>query len=246
MRPKTSAKRTYKNRRCKLSITIICLTVLTAYVAPKLVGLHNNAHLGYAYNTPLEWHQPTALNQRFPLFISNTTWRFNFVDIESILWQAKVDSDGELVIDAETLSLLEQASDRLPSNLSETEQRRLGFLINKSMPAKRAQQLASLLNGYQAYQQDYTSSLELINIAEAAQRLALLQAEQRNIELRQQHYFGVDVATKLFNKKNLTTSYLNQRRIVSMMPGISISQKDSMLRALSDGYRKAIHIEGTN
>ena len=246
MRPETSAKRTYHNHRRRLTITAICLTLLTAYVAPKLIGLHNNAHVGYAYNTPIEWRQPSALNQRFPLFISNTNWHFDFVEIESILWQAKVDSDGHLVIDAKTLSLLEQASDRLPNNLSETERQRLGLLINKSMPTKRAQRLASLLIAYKAYQQEYTSSLALISIAEADQRLALLQAEQLNIEPRQQRYFDVDVASKLFSKKNLTTSYLNQRRIVSIMPVISISQKNSMLRELNDGYKKAIQIEASN
>lgn len=236
MRP----NRTYQDHRRSLTITAICLTLLTTYVIPKLVVLHNNAHLGYTYNTPIEWRQPSVLNQRFPLLISNTSWHFDFVGIESILWQSRVDSQGHLIIDAETLSLLEQASDRLPANLGEVERQRLGFLIEKSMPAKRAQHLSSLLTSYQAYQQDYTSSLALIRSAETSQRLSLLQAEQRYLEQRQQDYFGIDAATQLFNKKNTTTSYLNQRRIVSMMPSISLSQKSAKLKELSDAYKKAI------
>ncbi|MFT6046779.1 MAG: hypothetical protein ACI9WC_002490 [Arenicella sp.] len=246
MRPETSAMRTYQNHRRSLTITVICLTLLTVYVAPKLIGLHNNVHVGYAYNSPIEWRQPSALDQRFPLFISNTTWHFDFVDIESILWQSTVDSYGELVVDAETLSLLDQASDRLPKDLSPPERQRLSVLIDKSMPANLARRLTSLLIAYHAYQQDYRSNLALISIAAADQRLALLQAEQLNIEPRQQRYFGTDIATMLFNKKNLTTSYLIQRRIVSMMPDISTSQKNGMLRELNDGYKKAIKRETSN
>jgi len=242
MRP----NRTYQDHRRSLTITAVCLTLLTAYVAPKLVVLHNNAHLGYTHNIPIAWRQPSALNQRFPLLISNTSWHFNFVDIESILWQSKVDSYGELIIDAETLSLLEQASDRLPENVSEAELQRLGFLIEKSMPTKRAHRLSSLLRSYQAYQQDYTSSVALISIAETEQRLALLQAEQLYLEQRQEDYFGSDVANTLFSKKNITTSYLNQRRIVSMMSDISIPQKSVMLKELSDDYKKAIQRATSN
>jgi hypothetical protein len=240
MRPETSAKRTNQNHRHRLVITVICLTLLTIYVAPKLAGLHDNAHVGYSYNANIEWLQPRTLNQQFPLSISNTNWHFDFVDIESILWLSKVDTYGELVIDAETLSLLERVSNRLPNTLSESEWQRLDLLINKSMPVKQAQQLASLLSNYQAYQQNYTSSLELINIASVEKRLVLLQAEEINLERRQQRYFGINVATKLFSKKNLTTSYLNQRRITSMMPGISISQKTIMLEKLNNRYKNAI------
>jgi len=226
--------------RWRETLNTIGLGTLLVMLVPSFYKLHKNAHISYTAGAKIEWLQPTTLNQATFAPVSNDRWRFSFTKIERLLWNSKLSESGAVSINSDTLTLLEQTTRLLPKAFTTEESKRLTFLIEKSIPEKHGQQLSKLLKQYQLYQQDYQANLNQITQANGEELLALLETSEHQLQSRQQRYFGNKTAEDLFHKKNITTRYLNKRRIVNLTTGLTKEEKRDRLDSLNEVYRKTL------
>lgn len=218
----------------------ILLVALLAYVAYIRFGLHKNVDLNHKTHSPVQWLQPSSLDEKFPVLISNKSWSINYSNIERILWESTVSTSGRFVVNSETADLLQQVSAQLPGPLESKESQRLTFLIAQSLPDSDAKGLAHLFNRYYLYEQEYRSSLSAITQAKGQEKLSLLKASRTNNKLLQERYFGAEIAEKLFDKKNITVNYLNDRRIINMNESLTKAQKREQLSVLKKNYKNTL------
>lgn len=219
----------------------LLLMMALAYVILNHVGLHQSAHSDSGSQELVQWSQPNDLNEKYPLLIADNNWQFDFKRLEIILWNAKVNEAGDLLINSDTEDMLQRASDQIPASISSENLQRLLFLTQKSLPGSNGDKLSRLLGQYHAYQQDHKENLSIINKATENEKPLLLKTNLLNYKLRQVHYFGVDLAERLFSKKNITTDYINKRRLINMDGDLTKTQKEQQLSALSNKYKNALN-----
>jgi hypothetical protein len=189
---------------------------------------------------PIRWLQPTGVNESFPIPIGDNNWIIDYSRIEVILWKVQTDKSGQLLINAETSTILEQVHAQLPENMSQIEWQRLTWVLEKSFVSSHGKQLAHLLSRYSLYQQEYATSLALLHLAKGDEKHQLLQGLSTQNEQLQTRFFGADIAKKLFAKQNTTINYLNARRILNLRSDLSQTEKNQRLLKLKKQYQASL------
>ena len=236
----SQGKHNSETKRRTAYVNALLLGSLLLLIAPKLYFvLSSPLPTAPSVGNTRIWLQPDSLSQSFLPPISNNHWDFDFTKIEGLLWRLKVSQAGQLRTDNTTLALLEEISALLPNKLSAENKPRIHFLIQKSLPNDLARPFSELLEQHQAYTQSHESRLRLVNQATGEQKLALLRDMDNMLEHYQQRFFG-DQAKALFGDKNITTHYVNRRRIVRLNQNLSNAQKEQQLNQLKEAYRASI------
>lgn len=239
----SQGKHNSETKRRTVYVNALLLGSLLLLIAPKLYTvLSSPLPTATSAGNTRSWLQPDSLSQPFLQPISNNHWDFDFTKIESFLWRLKVSQTGQLRTDNTTLALLEEISALLPNTLSANDKPRIHFLIQKSLPSDLAGPFSELLEQYQAYTLSHESRLRLVNQAAGEQKLTLLLDMDSMLEHYQQRYFG-EQANTLFADKNITTHYVNRRRIVRLNQNLSSTQKERQLNQLKDAYKASINIK---
>jgi hypothetical protein len=217
---------------------IIILVGLLAYVISIRISLSQETELISKSEPTVKWVQPSVLDEKFPVLIASNRWSINYFSIETILWRSKVSSSNRILIDSDTVELLDKITAELPGFINSEDMSRLMFLIEQSLPNSNAEKLAVLVNAYYSYQKEYKSQLKLLVEAVGEVKLSRLKDFEANNKQHQVQHFGADVAEVLFEKRNITTNYLNNRTIVNMDKELTKKQKHKRLLALKEGYAK--------
>lgn len=211
---------------------------LLVFVMKEHIALHENSHVSYNATAPIDWLQPLALDNKYPIKVSNHYWKLTATEIEKLLWQLNINEFGDLVIRDETIDVLQQMAAVLPNVMTSKEWQRLAFLIKRSAVNDSGEQVAQLLQRFYFYQQEYKAYLLVVNKAKADQKLALLKQSRAKVNTLQAKYFGVVTAEQLFYRKNLTTNYLNDRQIISLNKNLSKVQKEKYFLDLKEHYQQ--------
>lgn len=233
----------FTNRVVRLVVISICL------VSAILVRYHIHHE---NINTNIRINDSTAKNGVWSEYDHNAdqksalltqTSRLDFLQIEKILWRSKLDEFNQLKVNSATLELLEQIHALLPNPIGKDESERLAYLVKKSIPYPGGEQLAELIHSYNLYTQ-YAPGITtgLSPISETQRVLLLIQQDKDRVD-RQTHFFGLDLAQKLFSKKNITRNYLNQRMQLNLDNSLSNDEKLRRLDNLQNNYRLLISKE---
>lgn len=220
-------------------IIISGLLLALIFVVLLIISFHENAHVGFDSKRVVEWKQPSELDAQFTLAISNRAFNIEYSKVERVLWQAKIDSQNDLIINSETMDLLKRAIAALPEVMSSQERKRLEAIIKKSMVSDQGIVMAKLLSDYYFYQNELTSrTVEAID-TKGNEKLRLLKASRGLNEQRQSHFFGHENALKIFSKHNKTVNYLNDRHIINLSEDLTPTQKQDRLNVLQEAYRNS-------
>ena len=188
----------------------------------------------YVMKDPGKWRQPMAVHGHYPKIISTQNWRFDFSNTEQILSRVKLDKDDELIIDELTLGILTRALGSLPVHINKNQLARVGFLIDKGLPAPGGLQLKKLMLDFFAYKlaiegHEYRNDLNL-GLLES---IANLQKSR----MLQQHYFCKDTANKLFKRQHDMAQYLFDRREIQGDSQLSLPEKQQRLLNLQYTFK---------
>ena len=220
---------------------VFSLLMVLAALVTLIVGFHNDAHVSYNAKRTVEWLQPAELDAQYQTPIGNKIWLQQYHEIEEILWRSTENSQHELRINSDTLGLLKQASALMPMELSKKELQRLGYVISKSWPGSKGQELTKLLIDYTAYERQHKADIVSLNTAKPEVKKTLLMASQKKREQLQIRIFGKEKAEKLFSKQNTTFNYLNERSIINITEGLSFEQKKERLLLLKTFYQDKLN-----
>jgi len=191
-------------------------------------------------NTTIEWLQPAELKKAYPNSIANNAWSFDFSRVENQIWMIKFDQEQKPVMTSQTAKTLERIAGLLPENLDAINLDRLALLVQKSVPGERGKSLATLLTQYYFYQQDHDSSIQAINSATGAAKLALLRNKVQLMRHNQTRFFGDEVASQLFKQTNARADFLNAMRVVNLTPSLSSEEKAALLSELRRNYKQQL------
>jgi hypothetical protein len=220
-------------------ISIILLVVILIFITSKHIDLHKDDSVD-KMSIVEQWHQPITLNNTYPLPISKYTWALEFNEIEEVINRLEFDSNEEILINAYTSEKLQLVISQLNRTSKDIEWDRLEFLIKKNLDNNNGDIFYNLVRSYYFYHKDESSHLNRISNAETSEKLDLLKNSSNELLKIQSSYFGYRIAAKLFKRKNITTSYLNARKIISLENGLSRSEKKDRLLRLSKNYKKSI------
>jgi len=221
-------------------ITSIILLVLILIF---MIATHLNLHKGDSFDKDQkvdQWHQPSNLKDKYPTLISKHNWQIEFTAIEKIINSLELNPNQEIVINSYTTEKLQLITALLNQQSSDIEWDRLELLIKKSLGTDNGKVLYNLAKPYYFYQKDKISHLNSIKNAESSEKLILLENSSSKLSQIQSDYFGMSIATQLFQRQNTTTDYLNSRKIVQMKSGLSNTEKKEKLSLLSQNYKKSI------
>ncbi len=198
-------------------VIVVALTLSVHWV------LHRQP-LGSHADAPV-WTQPTSLSSLFLNPISINEFQFDYESAEQILLALEQNSQGELILNHYSASVLEAALSSLPDNLSSADLQRVELLIIKGLPGRAGPQLANLVSNYYAYQValDKTQALSDGDSRE-------LRFEQS--VLLQEQFFGEDVKQRLFGKRNRLNRYLFARKRINEDRLLDAMQKKKELSIL--------------
>ena len=216
-------------------IKLILLAILLTCVSVAHYNLHENTQTRESIQ--VYWSQPVLLDEQFPQLLGHNNWQLNYAHIEEILWQSKFNVSGELVTDSQTAERLHQASILLPVEMATKEWQRLAFLLDKSFSGRVGGQLFRLLKDYFLYQQEYDLSLSTAYYTQENKQRKLIPFTGADKKQLQAQHFGIELAEKLFTQKNITTDYLNARRVVRMDLSLTTTQQQQQLLALEENYK---------
>ncbi len=204
--------------------------------------LQRQIKLIYQPRAVVEWQQPSALNSRFSP-ISNERWNIDYLDVEPLLQRARYDSRGALVLDPNTLKLLETIVSKLAARPSEDDMGRMVLLMTKSADVALKggiEQLILLLSAYYAFRDDYEVDLRARSNARGKQKLVLLRSASDRYREMQQRHFGNETAQRLFTAKNRRVDYLLARQIINFDPELDAAQKQAQLERLQSEYQQRL------
>ena len=227
-------------KRTSSRITSIILLVLILIF---MIATHLNLHKGDSFDKDPkvdQWHQPSNLKIKYPTLISKHNWQIEFTAIEKIINSLELNPNQEIVINSYTTEKLQLIAAQLNQHSSDIEWDRLELLIKKSLGNDNGKVLYNLARPYYFYQKDKISHLNSIKNAESSEKLSLLENSSSKLSQIQSDYFGMSIATQLFQRQNTTTDYLNSRKIVQMKSGLSNTEKKEKLSLLSQNYKKSI------
>lgn len=222
-------------------LTFIALLLVLSLIIKLNINFHNDVHIAYNAKRKVEWREPAALKVEFPTPIGNKVWVQEYHQIEKILWRAKADPHNNLIINSETLALLQQAAALLLEDLSDKELERLNHVLNKSIPGGKGLELARLLICYASYEHHYKANVVAINSVKGRDKKKLLMANEKVSEELQIRFFGKEKAQKIFSKQNKTLNYFNQRSLINMTEELSLIQKKQQLLLLQKAYQTSIN-----
>jgi len=215
-------------------VFLLLLSTGVMYVVHSHISLHQGAHQRYQNNVRVEWLQPSALMPNYPNPIGNTQWGVDYISIESILQRAKFLSDGSLLVNDNTLGILQQAAAKLELTLGDDDLQRVIFLSQKSSPERGASQLGQLLGSYYRYDPLQQTLLQELRSATGDNKYALLETIAAKTSELQQRYFGIEVAEKLFSVRNRRVNYLYARQLVNLDASLNSEQKIIKLKQLEN------------
>jgi len=214
-----------------LTIVSVLASAMTLYT---LWSLHAESQDFLLSPRKLEWQQPSAISGRFPKLISTNYWQFDYEASAQILLKIKQSKTGELILNANTAKVLEQAVSELPLDMKKNELQRVEFLVIKGFPGKAGQQLSTIFTDFYRFHQ-------ASNIASA---LSISTQNKPNKELnfqqtilRQEHYLGKVITQKLFGRQNALTHYLYARRGINESSNLNQAQKQQLLTTLQDQFK---------
>jgi hypothetical protein len=208
------------------------------------------------------WSQPTRLDKTHPVKISNRNWHFDFANIERRIWQSALVEGSDWQVNNTTLEILsilftelsvepistysKQAMEGFSEKLARDSEKttlsskmqleRLEFILSKSIPAKSANKLISLLKDYSCYIKLYNKHLLQVNQAKGHQKLDLLTASNNFVLQIQESCFGKVNAKMLFWRKNITTQYLTKRKLIQLDPKLNKEEKKRQLIRIKNEY----------
>lgn len=226
--------------------SLLLLTGLSSAVAVAHYCLHRNSPAQYQPQAAVHWSQPTSLTQRYPKPIGNQQWGLPFVSLEPVLQRARYNHLGELIVNPDTLEILQQASAILTSTLgstaNRTELQRMLLLVEKGSSQQNikrlgAKELGRLLVAHYHFHVAEQADQQRIRGSQGGERLSLLRAARgRNLD-RQIKFFGAATAMALFPKENARLHYLLDRQITQLDPALSAQKKRLRLKALETDYK---------
>jgi hypothetical protein len=227
-------------KRTPSRITSIILLVLILIF---MIATHIELHKGDSFDKNQkvdQWHQPSNLKDKYPTLISKHNWQIEFTAIEKIINSLELNPNQEILINSYTTEKLQLITAQLNQQSSDLEWDRLELLIKKSLGTDNGKVLYNLARPYYFYQKDKISHLNSIKNAESSEKLILLENSSSKLSQIQSDYYGMSIATQLFQRQNTTTDYLNSRKIVQMKSGLSNTEKKEKLSLLSQNYKKSI------
>ena len=188
-----------------------------------------------------QWQQPTTLAERFPLAISNHRWQFDFAPIEQALHKLNYTKAGELIFNANTAQVLEEAVAGMSNDMGSEALNRVEWLINKGF----SQALATLTTNFYRYHQasfydSHISDSQISTQITGTQPSTSHKEPEQHFQDRlqqQEFYFGKSVAERLFGQQNAVTAYLAARKQINENSRLSPSEKQQQLSLLQSRFK---------
>jgi len=218
----------------KPSILTIVSFLALAMTLYALWSLHAESQGFLLSPRKLEWQQPSYISDSFPELISTNHWQFDYEATEQILLNIKKSKIGELILNAHTAKVLEQAVSELPLDMKKDELQRVEFLVSKGFSEKSREQLATLFTNFYHFKQasNIASALSISTQNKPNKELNFQQTV-----LRQERYLGKDVAKQLFGQKDTLTQYLYTRRYINENSNLSKKEKQQQLAILQNRFK---------
>jgi hypothetical protein len=156
-----------------------------------------------------------------------------FAEGEAALAQIAVDSQGIVQLDLATESALSKAYSDVPDDLTGRGAQRVWFIIRKTFPGPKGEQLVALLERYARYR----SALPLESVADGDSTAALERFE--SVKRLQAQYFGAE-AQQLFGEQNALTQYMLGLRRLEVEADLDRQARESRLRILQDELERGM------
>ena len=165
------------------------------------------------------WEQPVQIVPLFPDPISDSTWRFDFDEPESLLESLRFTSDHRIVLDEATTILMKRLHN-WQSGLDDqqADPARIQLLMSKFFPETTC----------------YHSFSDLWR-----RYLAFKDAEQQQTDLvrLQPQFFSQEEIEGLFGRQNRLSLYLSERSQIIKNPELTDAQREQALQALALAHR---------
>ncbi|RBP50681.1 lipase secretion chaperone [Arenicella xantha] len=214
-----------------LLIGIVCWLVAHHY------RLHHSSFDSETRSASQAWLQPRTLDEKYPEPVGSYAGNIDFYAIEKLLWKVQINPSGALTLGPETAEILHSINRYLPDQMVPSDYRRLALLTAKIWPDTRSVEIAPLLRQYNHYRSAYRAGQSKLNSLLDGDKYRLLQTLDRTLEQQQQDFFGHEQASALFSQRNITTHYLNQRRLIQLDPSLTKAQKVTRLNTLRQEYQ---------
>lgn len=153
---------------------------------------------------------------------SENPFRFDVEYIFSALSEVRIDRDGELVLDGETLDLLEAAVSKLTDDLSESEVAELQELIALGLPGEAGDEAAKIFSDYYQYR---SAEREFLNASPGSDIAGINSSFEQLRALRQAH-LGYDVAEKLYGEEERASMFMIRAMKIQEDPNLSEEEKE--------------------
>ena len=220
----------------------ITLSGLWSLHADSLSSLNSSLDVSLDNADPHQWQQPFVISDRFPERISANDWQFDYEVTEQALLKIKQTKSGELILNAGTAKVLEDAVSKLPSQMKQDELRRIEFLVTKGLPGRAGQQLASIFTKFYYYQQALNSNSSTAAIQDSSQEKtqeSTVDQEQsfKQMVLLQKEYLGEDISEQFFGRQNRLNQYLYARKAINDDLSLNSAQKQQQLSILQDRFK---------
>lgn len=199
-----------------------------------LWSLHAESRNSKYISDKLEWRSSSSILKSSSKHISPQDWQFDYEATERTLFKIKLKKNGELLLNAHTAKILEQAVSELPLGMTKEALQRVQLLVAKGLPGKAGQQLASILIKFYHFQQ--ASSTECPAFNPTLNKYDKARSFQQTV-LRQECYLGKTLSQQLFGQKNALTHYLYARQHINEDSTLRPAQKQQQLMELKDRFK---------
>lgn len=187
------------------------------------------------------WHWPESSGQQTKKGGTPASdFPFTADGVFQALQTVRIDGNGHVIIDSQTLEALNQTFRHGRNRLEPHELEALQELIKAGLPGTAGEETARIVGDYhrflQARRQKFTED-------EANDQPESLEAtERRYSELRQlrEEHLGDEVARKLFREEDATAQYMLEAQRVAMDPDLSAEEKIARSATLSQQLQEQI------
>ncbi len=161
--------------------------------------------------------------------------KIGYAQVEYALRLVKLDSFGQLVLNANTEASLSRAVSRLPTDLSEEQIAHILELINNSLPGETGARVADVFTKYYRYK--VTVKELMINSSRPDNIDAAIEQLAMTTELRYE-ILGDEYTEKLFGEQQSRAEYHLERELVRRDSTISTEEKNQQLTLLAAKAKK--------
>ncbi len=238
---------------CWAAVVIVGVAVLSVFLYPSFIQDKKISHIKKVVsgddssknNIAKEWQwdnfssedinsaiskaEKRVVDKKPSLSEDEQPFEFDVVVVYSALGAVELDDNGDVILDDETLAVLETGFNKLPENLTNDELEELLQLIKTGLPGSPGEQSADIVERYQSYkvaERDFTAVMPAPKDATEA----LAQFEQK-IALRES-ILGYDAAKRLFSQEQSESLYMLKVMAIESDSSLSNEEKKEAARKL--------------